>query len=437
MRSRRLWTAFVLLLLGMIPTGMAVAQEGPTVESLASSISFVWVMFAGVLVFFMQAGFALLEAGSTRSRNAGAVFMKNLMDFCMCGLAYWAFGFALMFGGSALAPGLDTGNDFFGSSGFFLSGDAGSANTALLWFFQMVFAATAATIVSGAVAERTRLDAYMAYSFLISAIVYPIYGHWVWGGGWLAQLGAWDFAGSGVVHAVGGVAAFVGAKMVGPRTGKFDAAGKARSLPGHNMGYVVLGTMILFVGWFGFNPGSTLNGNDPRIAVIAVNTFLAGITGGVVAYYYRLVQTGKADVAVTCSGIIAGLVGITAGCAFVDFWAAIVIGAVAGLLVIWSAGLLERVFKVDDPVWAVACHGVCGLWGLLALGIFANGDYLEVAGLVAGGVDTFVAQLVSMAVVVVWSGLASVVVFGILRATTGLRVAESDEVAGLDVTEFV
>ncbi|MCI0426241.1 MAG: ammonium transporter [Actinobacteria bacterium] len=437
LRSRRLWTAFVLLLLGMIPTGMAVAQEGPTVESLASSISFVWVMFAGVLVFFMQAGFALLEAGSTRSRNAGAVFMKNLMDFCMCGLAYWAFGFALMFGGSALAPGLDTGNDFFGSSGFFLSGDAGSANTALLWFFQMVFAATAATIVSGAVAERTRLDAYMAYSFLISAIVYPIYGHWVWGGGWLAQLGAWDFAGSGVVHAVGGVAAFVGAKMVGPRTGKFDAAGKARSLPGHNMGYVVLGTMILFVGWFGFNPGSTLNGNDPRIAVIAVNTFLAGITGGVVAYYYRLVQTGKADVAVTCSGIIAGLVGITAGCAFVDFWAAIVIGAVAGLLVIWSAGLLERVFKVDDPVWAVACHGVCGLWGLLALGIFANGDYLEVAGLVAGGVDTFVAQLVSMAVVVVWSGLASVVVFGILRATTGLRVAESDEVAGLDVTEFV
>jgi Amt family ammonium transporter len=276
----------------------------------------------------------------------------------------------------------------------------------------------------------------MAYSFLISAIVYPIYGHWVWGGGWLAQLGAWDFAGSGVVHAVGGVSAFVGAKMVGARKGKFDGEGKPRSIPGHNMGYIVIGTMILFVGWFGFNPGSTLNGNDPQIAVIAVNTFLAGIAGGLVAYYYQLSKTGKADVAVTCSGIIAGLVGITAGCAFVDYWAALVIGALAGVFVIWGANFLERVLKVDDPVWAIACHGVCGLWGLLALGIFANGEYLDVAGLITGSTDTFVAQLASIGAVVAWAGLASFVIFGFLKMTIGLRVSEEDEEAGLDATEF-
>jgi Amt family ammonium transporter len=420
----------------MIPTGLAAAQEGPTVESVATSLNYVWVMIAGILVFLMQAGFALLEAGSTRARNAGSVFMKNLMDFCMCGLAYWAFGFALMFGGSGLVPGVESGNDFFGTSGFFLSGEAGSTDTALFWFFQMVFAATAATIVSGAVAERTRLDTYMAYSFLISAVVYPIYGHWVWGGGWLAQLGAWDFAGSGVVHAVGGVSALVGAKMIGARRGRFDESGEPRSMPGHNMGFVVLGTMVLFVGWFGFNPGSTVNGNDPQIAVIAVNTFLAGIAGGLVAYYYQLTKTGKADIPATCSGIIAGLVGITAPCAFVDYWAAIVIGGVAGVLVIWGAGFLERVLKIDDPVWAVACHGICGLWGLLALGIFANGEYLEVAGLIAGGTDTFLAQLASMGAVVAWSGVVSFLVFGLLKVTLGLRVSEADEEVGLDATEF-
>jgi Amt family ammonium transporter len=306
----------------------------------------------------------------------------------------------------------------------------------LFWFFQMVFAATAATIVSGAVAERTRLDTYMAYSFLISAVVYPIYGHWVWGGGWLAQLGAWDFAGSGVVHAVGGISALVGAKMIGARRGRFDESGEPRSMPGHNMGFVVLGTMVLFVGWFGFNPGSTVNGNDPQIAVIAVNTFLAGIAGGLVAYYYQLTKTGKADIPATCSGIIAGLVGITAPCAFVDYWAAIVIGGVAGVLVIWGAGFLERVLKIDDPVWAVACHGICGLWGLLALGIFANGEYLEVAGLIAGGTDTFLAQLASMGAVVAWSGVVSFLVFGLLKVTLGLRVSEADEEVGLDATEF-
>lgn len=317
-----------------------------------------------------------------------------------------------------------------------LAGDYGTTDQALLWIFQMVFVTTAATIVSGAMAERTRLDSHMAYSFLISAIVYPVYGHWVWGGGWLAELGAWDFAGSGVVYAVGGVSSLVGAKMVGPRKGKFDEDGKPRTIPGHNMGYVVIGTMVLFFGWFGFNPGSTLSGNDPQIAVIAVNTFLAGITGGLVAYYIQLTRTGKADVAVTCSGIVAGLVGITAPCAFVDYWAAIVIGGVVGGLVIWGAGWLERTFKIDDPVWAVACHGIGGMCGLLALGIFANGEYLGVSGLITGSTETLVAQLISMAAVVAWSGITSYLIFAGIKAGMGLRVSEADEDAGLDATEF-
>jgi Amt family ammonium transporter len=224
--------------------------------------------------------------------------------------------------------------------------------------------------------------------------------------------------------------------MVGPRTGKFDDAGRAQSIPGHNMGYVVIGTMILFFGWFGFNPGSTLSGNDPQIAVIAVNTFLAGIAGGIVAYYVRLIRTGKADVAVTCSGVIAGLVGITAPCAFVDNWAALVIGGIAGWLVIVGAGFIEKTLKVDDPVWAIACHGVCGLWGLLAVGIFANGEYNDVAGLIAGGGDTFLAQLVSMVAVVAWTGLTSLIIFGLIKASIGLRVSDRDEAAGLDATEF-
>ena len=450
LRQRRLWVALIVLLIGLVPAGAAWAADptgAATVDLEADpagaavvAVNYTWTLVAAFLVFFMQAGFALLEAGSTRSRNAGSVFMKNLMDFCMCGLAFWAFGFALMFGGSELASGLSDGNELFGLSGFFLTGEANDVGTMGLWFFQMVFAATAATIVSGAMAERTRLDSYMAYSFLISAVVYPIYGHWVWGGGWLATLslgaGAKDFAGSGVVHAVGGVAALVGALMVGPRRDKFDESGRPRSIPGHNMGYIVIGTMILMFGWFGFNPGSTLAATDLRISVIATNTFLAGISGAVVAYYIQLVRTGKADIAVTCSGLIGGLVGITAPCAYVDPWAAVAIGAVAGGLVIGVAGYLERRFRLDDPVWAVACHAGGGLWGLLAVGIFANGTYGGVSGLIAGDTEQIVAQLISMVVVVAWTAIASFIVFAAIKATIGLRVSPADEEAGVDASEF-
>ena len=449
--SRRFWIALGFLVMGLIPrvamaegpdpTGAATIDlEGDPGGAAVVAVNYAWTLMAGFLVFFMQAGFALLEAGSTRTRNSGSVFMKNLMDFFMCGLAFWAFGFAIMFGGSELASGLDSGTPFFGTSGWFLMGAADDVGTMELWFFQMVFAATAATIVSGALAERARLNAYMAYSFLISAIVYPVYGHWVWGGGWLATLpfgaGAKDFAGSGVVHAVGGVAALVGAIMVGPRLGKFTSSGAARAIPGHNMGYVVLGTMVLFFGWFGFNPGSTLAATDLRISTIAVNTFLGGIAGGVIAYYIQFARTGKVDIAATCSGAIGGLVAITAPCAYVDSWAAVVIGGIGGVVVIVVANTLESVFHVDDPVWAVACHAGGGIWGLIALGIFANGKYGGVNGLIGGDGGQIIAQLISVVVVVAWTGLASFAIFGVLKATMGLRVSEADEIAGLDASEF-
>jgi Amt family ammonium transporter len=432
-----------VILVGMAVTnGVALADGDPTGATLIEedpnlAVNFVWTLVAAFLVFFMQAGFALLEAGSVRAKSVANVLTKNVMDFLMCGLAFWAFGFAIMFGGSELRSGLDDGNDFFGSSGWFLSGDAYDVGTFEFWFFQMVFAATAATIVSGTMAERTKINAYMAYSFLISAIIYPVYGHWQWGGGWLATMDtpSWDFAGSGVVHAVGGTAALVGGLMLGPRLGKFGPDGKARFIPGHSMTLVVLGMLILFLGWFGFNPGSTLAATDLRISVIAVNTFLAGITGGLVVYYIRFIETGKVDIAATCSGIIGGLVAITAPCAFVESWSAVVIGGIAGPIVVFGARFLENVLKLDDPVWAVPCHMLCGLWGLLAVGIFADGTYLEVSGLVDGNSEQIVSQIIAMVTVVAWTGVTSAIVFGVIKMSIGLRVSAEDEMAGVDFTE--
>jgi len=414
------------------PSGTTLIEDDPNL-----AVNFAWTLIAAFLVFFMQAGFALLEAGSVRSKSVANVLTKNVMDFLMCGMAFWAFGFAIMFGGSELRSGLVDGNDIFGSSGWFLSGDAYDAGTFELWFFQMVFAATAATIVSGTMAERTKINSYMAYSFLISAIIYPVYGHWVWGGGWLASMAtpAWDFAGSGVVHTVGGTAALVGGLMLGPRMGKFGPDGKPRFIPGHSMTLVVLGMLILFLGWFGFNPGSTLAATDLRISVIAVNTFLAGITGGLAAYYIRFIETGKVDIAATCSGIVGGLVAITAPCAFVESWSAVVIGAAAGPIVVYGSRFLENIVKLDDPVWAVPCHMFCGLWGVLAVGIFADGTYLGVSGLIDGNSDQIVSQIISMVAVVAWTATTSAIIFGGIKMTIGLRVSAEDEMAGVDLTE--
>ncbi|WP_376790721.1 ammonium transporter [Thermoflexus sp.] len=434
--------------------GLALAQ-GPSPESgtvevvreeLGRAINLAWTLIAAFLVFFMQAGFAMVEAGFARSKNVVAVLTKNLMDALIGGLAFWAFGFALMFGGSGLAPGLERGTPWIGTSGFFLTGLAYNDQTAALWFFQMVFAATAATIVSGAMAERTKTTAYLAYSFLISALIYPIYGHWVWGGGWLGDLsaylpflgegvGAKDFAGSGVVHAVGGFVALVGAAMVGPRVGKFNRDGTPNALPGHNLALVTLGTFILFFGWFGFNPGSTLAATDSRIAMIAVNTFLAGAAGAVVAIYYGFFRTGKLELPLACNGALAGLVGITAPCAYVAPWAAVLIGGIAALVMIGGAAFVERILKVDDVVGASAVHGFAGLWGLLAVGLFADGTYGGVAGLIVGSWGQLVAQVIDMVVVTAWSLGTGFLIFWLIRQTIGLRVSAEEERLGLDLTE--
>ncbi|MEA4908219.1 MAG: ammonium transporter [Chloroflexi bacterium] len=432
----------ILLLMNVVPVlaqspdpnGSVTAEANPN-----AAVNFAWTLIAGFLVFFMQAGFAMVEAGLSRAKNTVAVLTKNLMDGLIGGLAFWAFGFAFMFGGSALASGLEQGNPFIGLSGFMLSGAAYDVTTMELWFFQMVFAATAATIVSGSVAERTKVPAYLAYSFLISAIVYPIYGHWVWGGGWLSTLpfgvGARDFAGSGVVHAVGGFVALAGAAAVGPRLGKYNSDGTPNAIPGHSLTLVALGTFILFFGWFGFNPGSTLAATDLRISVIAVNTFLAGAAGAVLAVYYSLFRTGKIDLALACNGALAGLVGITAPCAYVSPLSAVIIGLIAAVVMIWAVGFVERTLKVDDVVGAVAVHGFGGLWGLLAVGIFADGTYGDVSGLIVGDTGQIIAQLISVVVVAAWSLIMGFGIFSLLKATMGLRATREEEIMGLDIPE--
>jgi Amt family ammonium transporter len=416
------------------PTGAATLQATP-----AAAVNFAWTLVAAALVFFMQAGFALLAAGLTRAKNTVNILTKSYMDVCIGGLAFWAFGFALLMGGSGLAPGLEAGGALIGHSGFFLSGAAYDVSTMVLWIFHMVFAATAATIVAGAMAERTRLPAYLAYSFLVSAVVYPIYGHWMWGGGWLATLpfgaGARDFAGSGVVHTIGGVLGLVGAAMVGPRAGKFNADGSPNPIPGHNMAYVVTGTFILFFGWFGFNAGSTLAATDLRISVITVNTFLAGATGAVVALYLGLIRTGRGDLLAACNGSLAGLVAITAPCAYVAPWAAVLIGGTGALAMLWAAGFVERRLRVDDPVGGVAVHAGAGVWGLLAVGLFADGTYGGVRGLLFGDAGQFVAQVLAAAAAVGWALAAGAAMFGLIRLQIGLRVSAAEETTGLDLPE--
>ncbi|MBI2171093.1 MAG: ammonium transporter [Chloroflexi bacterium] len=423
--------------------GLVFAADPSGADTLAADpnagVNMAWTLVTAFLVFFMQPGFALLGAGLLRAKNTVNYMTKSFMDFCLTGLSYWAFGFALMFGGSAMASGLETGNPFIGLSGFFLTGDAYDVKTIMNWFFQMVFAATAATIVAGMVAERMKINAYLAYSFMIGAVIYPIYGHWVWGGGWLATLpfgaGAKDFAGSGVVHAIGGMVGLMGAWLVGPRLGKYNANGTPNTFLGHNLVYVVIGTFILFFGWFGFNPGSTLAATDLRISVIAVNTFLAGVTGAVVALYLSIIRTGKADIIAACNGSLAGLVAITAPCAYVAPWAAVVIGAIAPLVQQGASAIVEKRLKIDDVVGAFGVHGAGGLWGLLAVGIFADGTYGGVSGLIAGDTEQIIAQLISMATVTAWGLGAGFILFFALKRTMGLRASRQEELEGLDVPE--
>lgn len=427
-------TAIPALAQGPDPTGSDTATANPN-----AGLNFSWTLIAAFLVFFMQAGFAMVETGLSRAKNAVAVLTKNFMDGLIGGLAFWAFGFAFMFGGSALASGLETGNPFIGLSGFMLGGDAYDVTTFELWFFQMVFAATAATIVSGAVAERTKVNAYLAYSFLVSALVYPIFGHWIWGGGWLATLpfgaGAKDFAGSSVVHMIGGFIGLAGAAVVGPRIGKYNKDGTPNAIPGHNIALVALGTFILFFGWFGFNPGSTMAASDLRISVIATNTFLAGAMGAVIAIYYGFLRHGKFDLVAACNGGLAGLVAITAPCAYVNSLSSVIIGAIGAVVMLWGTSFVERVLKIDDVVGASAVHGFAGAWGVLAVGIFADGSYGGVAGLVAGNTSQIIAQLITVGTALAWGLGMGFAVFLLLKVTMGVRVSRTEELEGLDRTE--
>jgi len=394
-------------------------------DKLDQNANIIW-MLGAFLVFFMQAGFAFLGAGLIRAKNTTNYMTKSFMDFAIASLSFWAFGFALMWGTSAAG--------IAGNTNYFLT-DAADGQTYVDFVFQMVFAGTAATIVAGAVAERTKTQAYLAYSFIIGAIIYPLYGHWVWGGGWLGAMdkidlpAAADYAGSGVVHAVGGFVALAGAVVVGPRIGKFNADGSANVISGHNVGYVVIGTFILFFGWFGFN----INTGD-SIGLNAINTLMAGATGSIVALYIRLVQTGKTDILIACNGALAGLVGITAGAAFVEPWSAVAIGAIAAPIMMASLLLIERVLKIDDPVGAISVHGVTGLWGLLAVGIFANGNN-GVEGLVVGEGKQIISQLISMGVVLAWGLVTGFALFMLLKVTMGVRATEAEELEGLDISE--
>ena len=395
-------------------------------DKLDQGANVIW-MIGAFLVFFMQAGFAFLGAGLIRSKNTANYMTKSFMDFAIASLGFWAFGFALMWGVSAAG--------IAGTTNFFLT-DGADGQTYVDWVFQMVFAATAATIVAGAMAERTKTQAYLAYSFIVGAVIYPLYGHWVWGGGWLGSLdviglpAAADYAGSGVVHAVGGFVALTGAAIVGPRLGKYNANGTANPIVGHNVPYVVIGTFILFFGWFGFN----INTGD-SIGLNAANTLLSGATGAVVALYIQLIRTGKADILMACNGALAGLVGITAPVAFVEPWSAVVIGAISAPIMIVSVMVIENVLKIDDPVSAVSVHGVTGLWGLLAVGIFANGNN-GVDGLIAGNSLQIVSQLISMGVVLGWSLATGFVLFMVLKVSMGgIRASDAEQLEGLDLAE--
>jgi Amt family ammonium transporter len=407
------------------PNGAATMAAAANPDALA--LTSIWMLVTGSFVFFMQAGFAFVEAGFVRSKNTVNVLTKNFMDFCIGGLAFFVFGYGIMYGKDIAG--------ILGSDGFLLLGDYYDVNVTLSWFFQMVFAATAATIVSGAMAERTKITAYLAYSFLISAIIYPISGHWVWGGGWLAQLGFHDFAGSGVVHMIGGLVAFAGAYLVGPRIGKYNKDGSPNEIKPTNVPYIILGGLILYFGWFGFNPGSTLNGSDLRMSVIAVNTFLAGCAAATSVLYTRLVKTGRADGVAAVNGSLAGLVAITAGCAVVPPWAAVIIGVLAGWVMMWAEKFIERTLKVDDPVGAIAVHGANGLFGLLMVGVFADGTYGGVSGLIAGNAGQLVTQLIGAAALAAWALVMGFVIFGLIRATIGLRASDEEQIMGLDLSE--
>ena len=396
----------------------------------AAGIDTLWVLIAAFMVFIMQAGFGMLEAGLIRTKNVCNVLMNNFLDFCMASIGFFAFGYAIMFG---------SGNGFMGMNGWFLLNATHEGHLPLeaTWLFHAVFCGAAATIVAGGIAERMKFKAYLIYSFLISAAVYPFVGHWIWGGGWLAGLGFADFAGSTVVHAVGGTAALVGTIIVGPRIGKYNKDGSANAIEGHSMALASLGALILWFAWFGFNPGSTLAvGNGSLMAKVAVNTNLAAVSGALVAMFYAWKKCGKPDLSMTMNGALAGLVAITAPCAYVLPVEALVIGAVAGIIVVAGTLFLDIV-HVDDPVGAVPVHMMNGTWGTLAVGLFGHKALgLARDGLFHGGGFTQLGvQALGVFTVILFVCIAMTIIFKSINRFVGLRVSREEELKGLDIVE--
>ncbi|NJK41292.1 MAG: ammonium transporter [Acaryochloridaceae cyanobacterium SU_2_1] len=456
-------TILVLLVWGVAAT----AQDAPpTTEEVLASLKVgqdtLWVLVAAFLVFFMNAGFCMLETGFCRQKNAVNILAKNLIVFALSTIAFWAIGFGLMYG---------DGNPFLGTAGWFLGGADNSPMTgddykgifnALSWtgvplnakfLFQLVFAGTSATIVSGAVAERIKFVSFLIFSLILTGILYPITGHWIWGGGWLANLfkdangevtGAfWDFAGSTVVHSVGGWAALAGAMLLGPRIGRYSSSG-ASAMPGHNISIATLGCLILWLGWFGFNPGSTMALDPAAISHIAVTTNTAGAFGGVAATFTAWVYLGKPDLSMVINGILAGLVGVTASCAWVTIpWSA-VIGLIAGIIVVFAVTTIDGL-KVDDPVGAISVHLVCGVWGTLCVGLFSEGPSeaegaLYTAGplrglILGGGFNQLIPQIIGIVAVGAFTLITTVLAWFVIKAIVGLRVPEEEEIKGLDLSE--
>ena len=430
---------------------VAAAQEEPTSEDLADIIGAVdtaWLLIAGFLVFFMQAGFAMLTAGFVRAKETANILMKNMIDACFGGLSFWLVGWAFAYGAS------DATNDFIGLGNFALNDFDGYAD----WFFQFAFAAAAATIVAGAVAGRTKFSAYLVYTVVITGFIYPVVVHWGWDtntwmgaftddpdGPWLAN-GYVDFAGSGIVHTVGGLAGLMGAIAVGARMGKFGPRGETRAIPGHNIAIATIGMFILWFGWYGFNPGSTLglsDGGAELAARVAVTTTLSAGAGGITAMLWSKLMTRRYDTGLTINGILAGLVGITAGTATVDPWASVVIGAIAALVMYYGVQLLDRV-RVDDPVGAVPVHAMAGIWGVIAVGLFSSEDGMASAGyadpssyglLLGGGIEQLAMQLIGIAAIIAWVVVTAGILFFAIKFTMGLRVSEEEETRGLDLVE--
>lgn len=417
-----------------------------TLPITSRALDTIWVMVAGFLVMWMQAGFALVETGLTRAKNATNICMKNLLDYCFGTLTYWLVGFSIMFGTVAGADGKpDDANAYWGGlAGAMVNPEANwgsiTANLPLntKFFFQLVFAATTATIVSGAMAERTKFTSYMLYSAIVSAVIYPVSGHWIWGGGWLATKGFWDFAGSTVVHSCGGWLSLIGAFILGPRLGKYGPDGKTRAIPGHNLVLVCLGVFILWLGWFGFNPGSALAADAETVAAVTVNTNAAAAIGCITALMTARLMFGKWEATMALNGALAGLVAVTCPCAWITIESAFIIGAVAGVLVVLSVLFIENKLKIDDPVGAISVHGVCGAWGTLSLGLFSigTGEAGPKPGLFTGGnVDQLVAQAIGVGAVFLWAMATGAILFLALKHTVGLRVTPEEEREGLDIGE--